>query len=289
MKLLSDFDGVWTEPFAEGSAQGEILEQRLAEWATGADAANTRAWIAAARKAALADPTRYGWASNGRISAFGDEDPFIVHSALLHYVDQRATVDPAAAALAEAVRRNGFDSLDAFGGDCHSRAVAEVVAKRGPGILPVAAEAGRRLLESGIEIVVVSNSTPDKLLQWFEHQRVPATRHPERKPGALRVRGSARKFVLGPQRHEPLALGPNVFDVDRPSYEEILRDEHPDALARREPAWKALRLYWLIHSYTPGWLVRLIEQHAGEVERVSGGLAGLAERLVGRGTQERRS
>src|SRR5262245_61046674 len=201
MKLLSDFDGVWTEPFAEGSAQGEILESRLVEWATGAPAASTRAWIAAARQAARAEPTRYGWASNGRISAFGDEDPFIVHSALLHYVEQRAAVDPAAKALVDAVRRNGFDSLDAFGGDCHGRAVAEVVASRGPGILPAAADAGRRLLASDVEIVVVSNSTPDKLLQWFEHQRVPATRHPERRPGALRVRGSARKFVLGPRRH----------------------------------------------------------------------------------------
>src|SRR4030095_3988842 len=91
MKLLSDFDGVWTDPTAEAKAQGEVLEERLLEWMPAADRAATASWLRAAREACRRDPRRYGWApGGGAVSAFGDEDPFPPHSPLLHYVHQHA-------------------------------------------------------------------------------------------------------------------------------------------------------------------------------------------------------
>lgn len=295
MKLLTDFDGVWTLPAAEGLAQGEVLEESLLEWTEPARRDAVRDWIAAARRTAASEPTRWGWASDDRISAFGDEDPFIVHSALLHYLGAQVDRDPTARALSEAVRAHGHDSFDAFGGYAHGVGVERVVAARGPGILPAAAEAGRRMLAGGVEVVAVSNSTPEKLIRWFEHAGVHAVLHPERVDGTLRVRGSARKFVLGPAG-DPLDLGGTTFDVSRPSYESILRDEHPDAvvgdvfsldlalplaLKRREPSWRPLRLFWLMHPYTPAWLRALIEEHArGEVECITGGLPALADLLL---------
>lgn len=294
MKLLSDFDGVWTNPNAEGAAQGEYVDRTLAGWT--ADPERTSDWIRAARLATRREPTRWGWLSNGRMSAFADEDPFIEHSALLHYIHDHSSLDAVAGAMREGALAEGFTDFDMFGGHSHAHAVEQVVRQRGPGILSEAAAAGRRLLASDTEVVVVSNSTPDKLMLWFEHAGVPRTLHPERAGRALRIRGSARKFVLGPATRGTLDLGGTAIDIDRPSYEAILNDERPDAvvgdvfsldlalplaLRRAEEGWKHVRLFWLIHPYTPAWLVEIVRRHAPEVEAVQGGLPGLAELMVG--------
>jgi hypothetical protein len=292
MKLVSDFDGVWTLPHDEARAQGEVLDGTLAGWG-GPD---TAAWIRDARAATLAAPERYGWAPGGRMSAFADEDPFAPHSALLHFIHVHAVDDPLARRLNEAVRENGHASLDAFGGWSHAEGVRRVAATRGPGVLPDAADAGRRMLEGGLEVAVVSNSGTDKLAEWFAQARVPAVVHPAHVSGSMRLRGSARKFVLDPERTDALAFGGVTIDVARPAYDAVLRDELPDAvvgdvfsldlalplaLRRREKAFAHMQLFWLIRDYTPRWLVdALAPAIAGEVEMVEGGLGGVAAALL---------
>ena len=59
MKLVSDFDGVWTQPDDEADAQGQFMDRTLIEWSPQpADA--TAAWIAAARLRVAREPQRYG-------------------------------------------------------------------------------------------------------------------------------------------------------------------------------------------------------------------------------------
>ncbi len=307
MKLLSDFDGVWTYPDAEGAAHGAALDAALLAAAGERDRGAVRVWIAAARAAVRAEPTRWGWSVAGRVSAFADEDPFTEHGALLHYLDEQRARDPIAAQLADAIEKSGT-TLDAFGGAAHVRGVQAVEAQRGPGITVAAADAGHALLAAGVEVVVVSNSGTDKLQRWFAHARVPARIHPERAARALRLRGSARKFVLAPGAGEVLALGKLQFDVARPDYAQVLAEEAPDAvvgdvfsidlalplaLKRRDPAWRHVRLFWLVHPYTPEYLRRELEQPpAGEgqpptrlpeVEPIEGGLAEVAQRLLASG------
>ncbi len=296
MKLLSDFDGVWTFPSEEGRAHGEELDAALEALVGEGERRQVRDWVVRARVAVRADPVRYGWASSGRLSAFADEDPFTEHGALLHYLHEQRAEDPLAARLAAAIEVDGA-TLDAFGGRAHVAGVQRVEASRGPGITPSAAVAGRSLLGGGVEIVVVSNSGTEKLARWFRHASVPARVHPEHAPGELRLRGSARKFVLAPGVGEGLAVGGMRVDVARPDYELVLREEMPDAvvgdvfsldlalplaLKRREPEWRHVRLFWLVHPYTSERMKReLASLPAGEVEPVEGGLAGVAERLLG--------
>jgi hypothetical protein len=294
MKLLSDFDGVWTYPDEEGAAHGAELDAALEGLVSDGERAAVRDWLVLARAAVRAEPTRWGWLSAGRVSAFADEDTFTEHGALLHYVHAHRERDPIAARLVAAAEAGGT-SLDSFGGRCHVAGVQKVEARRGPGILESAAAAGRALLARGTDVVVVSNSGTDKLDRWFRHAQVPARVHPEQLEGALRLRGSARKFGLAPGTGQPLAVGDLVVDVARPDYEKVLREERPDAivgdvfsldlalplaLKRREPGWKDLKLFWLVHPYTPARMKREIDSlPEGEVEAVEGGLAAVAERL----------
>jgi hypothetical protein len=294
MKLLSDFDGVWTDPRAESLAQGRIVDTQLAEWSPAGRRDEVRAWVAAARRAVLADARRWGWAPGGRLSCFADEDPFAEHSALLHYIHAHAGGDPVARLLHDAVLEPGHGSLEAFGGASHAAAVARVERERGPGVLPAEAASGRRLLAGGVEVVVVSNSDGGKLDRWFAHAGVPHRPHPESAPGALRLRGGARKFVLDPDASERIEVGEARIEIRRPHYEAILREEAPDAvvgdvfsldlalplaLRRREPSWRHVRLFWLAREYAPASLRRDIEGAAPEVEIVGNGLAGVATAL----------
>lgn len=295
MRLLSDFDGVWTFPAAEGTAHGAALDAALLALFP-AESAAVRAWIDSARETVRREPTRYGWAVAGRLSAFGDEDPFTEHGALLHYLSEQRALDPLAARLADAIEARGT-SLDHFGGEAHVAGVKQVEGTRGPGITTSAAEAGRRMLAGGVEVVVVSNSGTEKLQRWFEHAQVPAVVHPDRVERQLRLRGSAKKFVLAPSPGESIAVGGMSIDVARPFYEQVLEEERPDAVVgdvlsldlslplafkRTRAAWKHVRLFWLMHPYTPERMKREVASLApGEIEMVEGGLEGVAERLLG--------
>ena len=295
MKLLSDFDGVWTYPEAEGVAHGAALDAAL-EGALGeGDRAAVRDWIARARAALRAEPTRWGWTASGRISAYADEDPFTAHGALLHYLESSRGSDPLAARLAAAVEeRDG--SLDALGGRAHVGGVRDVEAQRGPGITADAAQAGRDLLARGVDVVVVSNSGTEKLKRWFDHAGLPNRIHPEHAEGALRLRGSARKFVLAPGAGDAFEAGGLRVDVARPHYEAVLREERPDAivgdvfsldlalplaLKHRDAGWRNVRLFWLVHPYTPDRVRRaLATLPDGDVEIIEKGLPGVADRLL---------
>jgi hypothetical protein len=294
MKLLSDFDGVWTHPEREARAQGELLDERLAALVPEARRDEARAWVASARLAIRSEPTRWGWASDGRVAAFADEDPFGEHSAVLHVLAAAAPTEPIAALLhAGALAAGG--SLDAFGLDSHLEGVARVEAERGPGVLAAAVTAGRAMLERDVEIVVVSNSAGEKLVRWFEHAALPYRPHPQHAPRALRLRGNAGKHLLDPARSERLALDGASVELARPYYEAILREEAPDAivgdvfsldlalplsLRRSEPSWRHVRLFWLVRDYTPERMRRAVAAAAPEIEPVASGLEGVAAALL---------
>lgn len=295
MRLLSDFDGVWTNPAAEAAAQGDVMLETWQAWAREGGPDGLVRWLDEARAATRARPTEYGWLSSGRISAWADEDPFVAHGALLHYIHVHAARDPVAGWLERTTAAHGHADLDAFGGDCHHRGVQRVAEARGPAILADAAAAGHAMLARGVEIEVVSNSQPAKLEKWFGHAGLPYRLHPERGTGALTLRGGARKFVLDGAGPEPLALGALAVDVARPHYRAVLLEERPDAivgdvfsldlalplgLRRTEPGWGGVRLFWLVRPYTPAWLVEHLAAHAPEIEAVPDGLAGVASRLA---------
>jgi len=295
VKLVSDFDGVWTFPDAEAEAQGEILDAMLEAALPEELRDRGREWIGAARAAVAANPQRYGWRVNGRLSAFGDEDPFTAHNGLLDFTLAAAATDPIARAIRAGFERSG-QALERAGGESHTRGVERVVAARGPAMAAGARDAGQRLLDAGIETVVVSNSPDEKLGEWFGSAGITSRSHPDGGAREFRLRGRSRKFEIDPERSEMLRLGELAIETARPVYERVLREERPDAvvgdvfsldvalplrLKRTEPEWRDLRVLWFVQPYTPRWLRAEVEWYAGnEIECVEGGLAGLAAILV---------
>ena len=281
IKILSDFDGVWTDQVLEARGVRDFMIAEAARLAR--IPANDAAWDFDRFEAAVrAEPDRHGWAPDGRITAYVDEDPFCVGNSIAAWI---------ARGEGERERRYragvvdaGFDSMNAFADHCFFTATSHYRTLHPPALVPDAQEVFERLVEAGAEVVVVSNSQPAKLIDWFRASGIDAG---EDGAHALRVRGSAAKFVLGPSDASITVAGRRIF-VDRPSYRAILAEEAPDLVIgdvfsldlalphamRTEGAAGAPReLVLRRHRHTPDWVAR--DAAEGAVDRIVAGVADL--------------
>ena len=188
----------------------------------------------------------------------------------------------------EAVLAGGHESLSKFADHCFMTATSSFRTQHPPALVPRAREMFEALARAGAEIVVVSNSSSDKINGWFRETGVGnGLAH------ALRVRGSAGKFLLGPSDEHLVLAGRRIL-VDRPKYRAILDEERPDLVIgdvysldlalphvmRREhhpsaPAELVLRRHphtprWVLDTRADGAIDLVVEQLDGLVEAVRG-------------------
>lgn len=259
VKILSDFDGVWTDQAFEAQNVKLFLiaeAARLARIAPDEAAADFALFEAEVMSA----PERHGWAPDGRITAYIDEDPFCEANAIARFLE--ASSDTKAKRYVAAVLAGGFATMSAFGDHCFLTSTAQFRAQHPPALVPRAAEMFAALVEAGAEVVVVSNSSSEKIEGWFRETGVGnGLAH------ALRVRGSAGKFILGPSE-DHLVLAGRKIRVDRPKYRTILAEERPDFVigdvysldlalphVMRRAGELAPKLALRRHPHTPRWVL----------------------------------
>lgn len=264
VKILSDFDGVWTDQALEAENVKLFL---VAEAARMAEVSADRAALDFARfeRTVKASPAQYGWAPDGRITAYVDEDPLCEANSIGQYLAE-AIDDEAAALYARAILASGFASLTAFADHCFFAATNSFRTQHPPALVPGAKALFEALRTAGADVVVVSNSITDKIATWFRQIGVDAG---ERDDNALRVRGSAGKFVIGPSDAAIELAGRRIY-VDRPKYRRILEEERPDivigdvfsldlalpsVMRRGEHAGAPSELVLRVHPHTPRWVL----------------------------------
>lgn len=277
-KILSDFDGVWTDQAIEAECVKLFLAAeaaRLAEVPANRALADFRGYEARVQ----ASPERYGWAPDGRITAYVDEDPFCVANAIASYLSE--ATEPAAARYREAILAGGFANLTAFADRCFLTATGSYRDQHPPALVPGAARHLAALVDAGAEVVVVSNSPADKIINWFRSAGVDAG---EVVGHGLRVRGAAGKQVLG-ATDRCLELAGRRIHVDRPRYLEVLREERADLvigdvfsldlslphLVRTEgEAFAPRTLVLRGHEHTPRWVREGLI--GGPIDHILGGV-----------------
>jgi hypothetical protein len=279
-KILSDFDGVWTEADLEAAALHDELVQSCAAL-SGIDRPSVAADLAAFRRDVRAEPHAFGWAPDGRISAFADEDPLCEIGGLCSLVAM--ATHGVALRYRDAIEAR-WPSVQAFAEHGFVTAMARFRAVHPPTIAADARAQLDAVTEHGAEVVVVSNSEPAKLCAWFRAAGIDAGEGPGHE---LRIRGSAGKQVLGSDLAIEVA-GRRVH-VDRPRYREAIEQERPVLVigdvfsldlalphAMREqghpaaPRTLALRR----HRHTPPWI--LDSRAAGAIDHVVDRFAELA-------------
>ncbi len=266
MKILSDFDGVWTN---QGQEAKHIERFTCAEIArvTGEPLDAVRHAFDDYIEALRRTPQDYGWAPNGRISAYVDEDPLLTTNSVF-LVIMRA-LDETSKRWGQAIRAAGFEALEAFADHCFLGATKIFRRDHDPIMVEAAAETMRALLAKGAEVVVVSNSRSDKLIAWLGDVGIDAGEGPGHE---VRVRGNAKKWALSDAQAEAApcieVAGRRVY-VDRPFYDAVFTQEAPDlvigdvfsldlalpsVLRARNESRAPSTLVLRAHPHTPAWI-----------------------------------
>ena len=280
MKILSDFDGVMTDQTEEGEHEHQLFRDKLAELAP-LDGDAVDALIARAQAELAANPTKHGWWSQGRVSAYADEDLFIKVIGTAVCLEQwAADGDNAAAEARKGLVDGGFETYVKLSDWAYNEMAAHTSKGDITPMDPIVADVLNGFLDKGVEIVVVSNSATDRVMQLLETLDLEPVRHIDDPTAQFRVRGDARKFNLGPESKN-YEIDGFTFDVARPNYLEILTDETPNVaigdvfsldlalplwLTRNEPdTYGGMQILLRTRAYTPAWSKKICtrdEAHA---------------------------
>lgn len=223
-KIVSDFDGVFTEVRAQAAVVDRARVDGIVErsgWAR----ADVESCLAAVHAAVQRAPAAHGWLWEGRISAFADEDPFLMHNALVAGIGQLAGAgDERATALRDALLARGVADLDAFGSELFLAGSRAFLADGGHAPAPGAVEALRAMLAVA-DVTFCTNFVQDAVAGTLRrHGFDPG----EAGSGApLVVRGLARKQALTADPARDVTLAGRRVAVDRGHYLAALRDELP--------------------------------------------------------------
>lgn len=271
MKILSDFDGVWTDQALEAESVKLFLTAEAARLA-GVSSDDAAAHFRTFETAVKNQPESYGWAPDGRITAFVDEDPFCVPNAIAAFIDQ-AGPGELAHTYREAVLGGGFESLNAFADACFLQATTRYREEHPPALVAGVAEVLHELSQAGAEVVVVSNSVSAKIVGWFREVGADAGTEDGHE---LRVRGRAGKQTIGAGQEAIEVAGRPIF-VDRPLYRRIIEQERPDLVigdvfsldlalphvmrTEGHPAAPS-RLVLRRHPHTPSWVLETAAEGA---------------------------
>ncbi|MBL7009542.1 MAG: hypothetical protein ISR76_11130 [Planctomycetes bacterium] len=293
MRIVSDFDGVWTEPAREARAVhatvvrelGLVLEEaherveaRLEEYAA----------------AVMARPHAYGWLIDHRLASFVDEDFFCLPAAMGQYIENGET--ESARQARDAVLRR-WESLTVFMDHCFHSTCAAFREQVDHDLTHGAERVLEWLLARGATITWATNAPAEKIIGWFAHHGHQVADARETEPGSspLRVYGRAGKQWFGPTDRS-LDFNGRTVPVDRPQYRAIVERESPDvvigdvlSLDLAVPLGMALEGHpaapretvLVARRHTPRWVLDAVGPEPGRIDHVVSHLTSLPRIVLG--------
>jgi hypothetical protein len=223
MRIVMDFDGVYTDPTEEGEACSKNFQEKIISFGlkdVGLDTfEKVDSWLGELRARQASRPFSFGWRSEGRVSAFTFEDPFIRNIGMADFLDYLASEgDEKAKAVLKQLKAK--DKMDSFGA-LSEWAFHQLAIKKRPDM--GAKRWVEQAISKGHEVIIVSNSATQKIEEFLDQNHFANGARPQ-------VRGGARKFGLG-KKANLIKLGEGLSaDTDRPIYEEALMELKPDAV-----------------------------------------------------------
>lgn len=223
--FLSDFDGVWTDPWRELQEVHLTVRRELGRLGGVSDAEMDAAYDGF-RRAVLASPQEHGWRIDGRLSSYVDEDYFAVPTSIGQYIDLAPC--HTSQGLRESVLAR-YGSVLEFLDHCYHSTCARFREEVEHDLTPGSRRVMRWLLDQGVQVVFATNAPGEKVVQWFGHHGFPVADAREVGPGEapLRVYGRAGKQWIG-DAEVVMEFSGRAVHVDRPQYREILEREQAD-------------------------------------------------------------
>jgi hypothetical protein len=272
MHLVSDFDGVWTDPRAEADAIRDLMVERLVE-VTSLQEEQIKKTFSEIEKEFVCNPFEYGWLYEGQITAYAMEDMYGRNHAIAIAIWNDKPKFELSKVLRDAIVKISSNA-DNFANDCFRDGRTRYRETNKSFLVQSANQVVSSLRERGYKMTIVSNSKVTHILDLFEAADVSLD--------SFEVIGGARKFHLG--------LTPNVPDVfdwngakvslNRPHYLELLERLKPDAvigdvfsldlslplyLRNNQNNWRHFRGGLINQPYTPSWVLGSNAAHCAEL------------------------
>ncbi|MEM8709376.1 MAG: hypothetical protein AAGG01_00375 [Planctomycetota bacterium] len=218
MRILTDFDGVWTDQADEARFIQSWLARAVAP-IIGATPEAALDDFDAFFEAAMKVPGEVGWAPDGRVTGFIDEDLLLSTGSVFYWLAQGGE-HPRADLWRDSIQRAGHASIEQFASDQFGPAMMTFRDEHAHAVVKEAKSVVDRWLAAGHRIAFVSNSNSVKLAGMLGDAEIVAGER-------IEVIGGACKWLIGKDEPRPTVGGRHVY-MDRPRYREILERFRPD-------------------------------------------------------------
>ena len=218
MKILSDFDGVWTDQDGEARFINRTFVDEVGR-DLGLDPERARVEFEGFLQETHRAPAEHGWWPRGFLTAFVDEDELLATGAVCRFLDDGGEAEGADRWRA-GIRSLGYGSAHDYGSEKFGPAMRTYLRDHGHRLVDGSKALCERILAAGVELVIVSNSPTEKLRRLFSDAGV-------EEGDGLRLIGDARKWWIEQPEPRGRFAGRDVH-LDRPFYREILAREQPD-------------------------------------------------------------
>jgi len=262
MHLVSDFDGVWTDPRAEADAIRDLMASRLAE-TTNLSLERVKIIFSEIEQEFINNPFNYGWIFEGQITAYAMEDMYGRNHAIAIALWNSSPKFEESKLLCEAIIKISGDA-ERFADACFRDGRSTYRETNKFFLVSEAAQVISALRERDYQMTIVSNSKVTHILDLFDAAEVSLD--------TFEVIGGARKFNLGftPSVPETLEWNTAKVSLQRPHYLELLERLKPDAvigdvfsldlsvplyLRNNRKDWSHLRGGLINQPYTPAWVL----------------------------------
>ncbi|MBK8551200.1 MAG: hypothetical protein IPL53_09140 [Ignavibacteria bacterium] len=277
IKLISDFDGIWTNQNLEAEYVWNYIMNSLSEL-TGFDPEKIQNILSECKNEMNKEPYKYGWYNNGKVAAYFYEDPFGDNNAIFDYINKTASEKSDnefyknLKTVKESILRK-YSSLADFSQECFMKSTTQFKSEGKLNPVDTMKKVVDDLNSSGVEIIVASNSKTEKIKYLFSKAGIDVTDETSGQRNAVHARGDARKFVIDNDYHDL----PEYLDVTdkflvplrRSSYHKILSEEKPDYvigdvfsldialplyLRLNDSSFGNLKVIQRVQPYTPDWV-----------------------------------
>lgn len=224
--ILTDFDGVWTDPSDELHAVHETVVRELIR-VTGEPEPTVRSELDRFEQSVLSQPVEHGWKIGGHITSYADEDFFGLPAAVGAVMEHGE--GETAIRWREAIHKAGDPHVTAFMDRCFHTTCEAFRESRPHDLAEGAWDVLGELVEDGVRITFATNAPFEKVHQWLGHHGLEVfnARDAEHDEQPIRAYGRAGKQWLDPDG-AAISIADRRVVTDRPQYRAIIEAERPD-------------------------------------------------------------
>lgn len=275
IKIVSDFDGIWTDQKDEAGYVWNYIVNAVSDIAD-ISLKEASEFLDECRTEMNKHPENYGWKWGRLTAAFYHEDPYGDNNAIFDFIANAVI----AGSLGERIKKvrdvlneRYNKKIPDFSQECFTISTGKYKSEGKLRAVDNAAGIVKELTDLNCEIVVASNSSTDKIKYLFTKAGVKISGDPLGKRSAVHARGDASKFKLFESDwtiEESLDISENIkVPLRRSSYFNILLEEKPDFvigdvfsldialplyLRMNDPRFKNLKVVQRLQEYTPQWV-----------------------------------